>query len=130
MLSKNKIKTKNLKYCYIQKDGNLFLGYEDTHKLSGKKINWNENILPENVPFKISIDNKDYQFRSLFLDENLMPLINDLKRVNAVTKNHGPDCPYSLSSIYLELKNGASIPFHKFTYQGKELRTHECEFLY
>jgi len=125
-----KIKTKNLKYCHIQKDGNLFLGYVERHKLSGKEIHWNETIKAENVPFKLWIDNQDYAYRSVYLDDNLMPLINDIVKVDAYTKNHGPDCPYSLSSIYLKLKNGASIPFHKFTYQGKELRTHECEFLY
>lgn len=125
-----KIKTKNLKYCHIQKDGSLFLGYAERHKLSGKDIYWNETIKAENVPFKLSIDTKDYSFRSVFLDEHLTPLINEIVRIDAYTKNHGNNCDYSLSSIYLKLKNGAFIPFHKFTYQGKELRTHECEFLY
>lgn len=130
MITKNKIKTKNLKFCHIQKDGSLILGYRERHKLSGKEVIWDEKVSTENVPFKLFIDDKDYRFRSIFIDGNLIPLINDIVQVYAYTKNHGSDCPYSLSSIYLKLKNGANIPFHKFTYQGKELRTHECEFLY
>jgi hypothetical protein len=125
-----KIKTKNLKSCHINKDGSLTLGYTERHKSSGKDIHWHEEISKENVPFKLWIDNKDYAFRSVFLDDNLMPLINDIVKIDAYTKNHRTGCDYSLSSIYLKLKNGASIPFHKFTYQGLEWRTHECEFLY
>ena len=76
------------------------------------------------------MDNKEYNYRSIFLSDYIVPLINDIMKIEAYPKNSGKDCPYLLTSIYIVLKNGAKIPFHKFTAEGKEYRTHECEFLY
>jgi hypothetical protein len=125
-----KIKTKNLKYCHVNKDGSLLLGYSEIHKISGKEIQWNETIIKAETSFSVYMDNKEYNYRSIFLSDYIVPLINDIMKIEAYPKNSGKDCPYLLTSIYIVLKNGAKIPFHKFTENGKEYRTHECEFLY
>lgn len=125
-----KFKTKNLKYCHVNRDGSLYLGYEERHKESGRDVQWGETFSKEESPFKLYLDKADYAFRSIFISDYLIPLINDIVKIEAYPVNSGADCPYTLRSIYLVLKNGAKIPFHKFTANGKEYRTHECEFLY
>lgn len=125
-----KLNLKNARCIHIQNDGSLFIMYSERHKTSGKDISWDEIVPPHEVPFKIVMaqPRENFVYRSICIFDRIVPLMNDVVRVEIWPKNNGDDTAHKLKTIVFELKNKASVCFNEYTVNGNLLGSHDVKF--
>lgn len=131
-----KISLKNAIYAHLKENGDLIISYESTHKDSGKKVDWQETILKNDLPFKLRVHKSywkvtpDFNYKWIYFSDYLLPLLNDISSIEIYPKNNSEESTYLLRSIYIELKNKAKIPFHFYQYDGKKFEPSEIAIIY
>jgi hypothetical protein len=135
-----KLPLKNAKFAHIYPDGGLIIGYEERHKTSGKVVTWTREYKADELPFKFYLqkssfnyspnDLKTFSFRTIYLSQYVLPLLNELKTIEFWPFNQGLGASYSVRTVVFNLKNKASIPFNEYRIEGKELKQSDVTVIY
>ena len=128
---KKKLNLKKCEYVHLLHNGNLKLFYKEKHKTSGQTISWCEEIEKDDAPFRYFISGtKEFQFKSLMFDSSIVPMLNDVARIEVWPKNNSNDAPYDLKSVIVSLKNEAYISFNFYRIDGKAYNPYQVSICY
>lgn len=132
-----KLNLKKAVYAHLLSDGALEIHYREKHKTSGKDIEWHEVIAPENVPFKCRVSkfmssypDSSYKYRSIYITDRILPLLNDVTSIEIWPENASKDATYSLRTIIFNLKNKACLSFNCFTHEGKKFNAYDVDLTF
>jgi len=122
MLTK-KLNLKKCEYAHILSDGSITLYYQERHKTSGKQVCWDMTVPKEEVPFKLHVSkfmgyDTEFKYKTIYVSNRIVPLLNDLVRVEIWPQNTAKGSPVHVMSVIMELKNKASLSFDEISISG------------